>query len=199
MFLEFSKDFHWFAMICYGDAKTQKIMTNRCLRDPKLHNCALSQIVYVSKYTREALCCILSFGFEVEALFILQNHDNPWFFHGFALQNHGFPWICLDSPVKHFTVPPTRLPRGSSPPWELPRPRAQKSQKSWRSSKKRVPENSSNHSRRSFLTDPLLNHLRKNTNGIYVWSRCICHSVKIPESPGKQTDKPWPIGSWYST
>ena len=43
-----------------------KIMTNRCLCDPKLHNCALFQIVYVSKYTREALCCIPSLGFELE-------------------------------------------------------------------------------------------------------------------------------------
>ena len=89
----------------------QKIMRNRCLLHPKLHNCALSQFFYVSKYTREALCCIPSLGFELEALFILQNHDTPWFFRGFALQNHGFPWICLDSPVKHFTVPPTRLPQ----------------------------------------------------------------------------------------
>ena len=71
----------------------QKIMRNRCLPHPKLHNCALSQIVYVSKYTREALCCIPSLGFELEALFILQIHDNPCFFHGFALQNHGFPCI----------------------------------------------------------------------------------------------------------
>ena len=55
----------------------QKIMRNRWLCDPKLHNCALFQIVYVSKYIREALCCLPSLGFELEAFFILQNHDNP--------------------------------------------------------------------------------------------------------------------------
>ena len=48
-------------------------MRNRPRNHPKLHNSALSQIVYVSKYTREALCCIPSLGFELEALFILQN------------------------------------------------------------------------------------------------------------------------------
>ena len=58
----------------------QKITTNRCLRDPKLHNCALSQIVYVSKYTREALCCIPSLGFELEDLFFT-NHGFSCFFH----------------------------------------------------------------------------------------------------------------------
>ena len=69
--------FKGFLLICYGGAKTQKIMKNRCLFDAKLHNCALLQISNVSKYTREALCCIPSLGFELEALFILQNHDNP--------------------------------------------------------------------------------------------------------------------------
>ena len=50
---------------------------HQCLFDAKLHNCALSQIDYVSKYTREALCCFPSLGFELEALFILRIHDNP--------------------------------------------------------------------------------------------------------------------------
>ena len=55
----------------------QKIMRNRCWPHPKLHNCALLQILNVSKYIREALCCVPSLGFELEALFILQNRDNP--------------------------------------------------------------------------------------------------------------------------
>ena len=67
--------------------------------------------------------------------------------------------------------------------------RAKKSQKSSKSPKKRVPENGSTLAWRSFLTDPLLNHLWKNPNGICVWSRRRCHSVKIRENPyNKQTN-----------
>ena len=76
-----------------GVSLQQKILKNRWLYYAKLHNYAFLKISNVSKYTRDALCCIPSLGFELEALIILHNYENPWFLHAFELQNHGFPWI----------------------------------------------------------------------------------------------------------
>ena len=63
--IRFSKDFYWFR---YGDAKTQKIMINRCFRYPKLLFYTVLQISNVSKYIRQALCCFLALFFEFEAI-----------------------------------------------------------------------------------------------------------------------------------
>ena len=57
--------------------KRKKNPENRSLFQAKLHNCALLQIVNVSKYIREALCCIAALGFELEEKHIMRNHDNP--------------------------------------------------------------------------------------------------------------------------
>ena len=85
-----------FLLICYGGAKTQKIMKNRCLFEAKLHNCALLQILNVSKYIREALCCVPSLGFELEGKILLETMIFLVFFMLLPSKTMvflGFAWI----------------------------------------------------------------------------------------------------------
>ena len=90
-------------------------------------------------------------------------------------------------------------PRGSSPPWGLPRPRAQKPQKSSKSSKKKCPGKRLDPCLKVVFDGPSSEPPPKKPNGICVWSRCICHSVKILETPHTQAHKPWQLGSSHST
>ena len=86
--------------------------------------------------------------------------------------------------------------RAVRPLWRLPSRVPKIAQKSKKVRKKTVPWKSLQSSLKVDFLGHLLNTSENKPNGICVWGRCICHSVKIGQNPYRQTDKPSCVRCW---